>query len=814
MSTFRSDLIFALRVLRKRLATTVTAVFCLALGIGATTTVFSLVHGVLLRPLDYRDPDQVVMLWNDFHQEGLSKSQISAHELVDFQDHHQVFSEVAGVIPWFFNLTSEEEPMRIAGGRASENWFSLLGVEAAQGRTFAPGEADADAPVAVLSYSLWQRAFGGDPEILGRSISLATIPYTVIGVLPADVLLPFDLADVWVPWRPQLRLGRDRRGVMAIARLKPGVSLERAQSDMDSLAAQWRREYPGTYGDENSWGIRVGAVQEALVGDSRSRLLLLFAAVLLVLFIACANVANMLLGQAASREKEVALRASLGADRGKLIRQLLTESLVLAAMGCVLGLLLAYWGIRTVAALELGRLGNIPRLEEVAIDWQVLAFALSAALLTTLLFGGLPALKATRVSLVAALKEGGRSAGMSLGRHPLRGALVVFEIALAVMVLIGAGSMLRTFKHLEQVDPGFRTDSVLSAQLFLPRAKYGPPFQKVGFYRQLTERLAGIEGVRSAGIVSHMPLYGIDFRGTVQAEGQEPIANAPNPTVGLRSVNPDYFRTLGIPLSRGRAFSDADDEDTPAVVIADAVLAERLWPGEDPIGRRLQVDGSPPWGGVWRTVVGVVGQVRHNNLSDEAQEQLYVPYPQIPTSTVGLALHTQGDPLRAVPALRQAVKEVDPSLPLASLQGVEQLIENWLEQPRFHIVLLGLFGGVALILATVGVYGVMASSVAQRGAEIGVRMAFGARRIDVLKLVVGQGMALTAVGLALGVGLTVLLGVTSSRLLSETFYGASVIDAGTFVLAMLLLATVALIASLVPARRATRVDPMVALRQE
>ena len=812
MSTFRSDLIFALRVLRKRPLTTGTAVLCLALGIGAATTVFSLVHGVLLRPLDYRDPEQVVMLWNDFRQEGLSKSQVSGHELVDFQDRNQVFSEVAGVIPWFFNLTSEEEPLRLTGGRATGNWFSLLGVEAASGRTFTPEETDAEVPVAVLGHDLWQRIFGGDPEILGRSISLATVPYTVIGVLPADVHLPFNLAEVWVPWRPKLRLARDRRGVMAIASMKPGVHLEQAQSDMDSLAAQFRREYPGTYAGENNWGIRVGPVHDEIVGDSRSRLLLLFSAVLLVLLIACANVANMLLGQAASREKEVALRASLGADRGRLIRQHLTESLVLAAMGCVPGLLLAYWGIRAVAALDLGRLGDIPRLEEVAIDWQVFAFAIVASLLTTLLFGGLPALKAARGSLTA-LKEGGRSSAMS-GRRPLRSALVVFEIALAMMVLIGAGSMLRAFKRLEQVDPGFRTDNVLIAQLFLPRAKYAPPFQKLEFYRRLTELLEGLEGVRSAGIVSHLPLYGIDFRGTLQAEGQEPIADAPNPTVGLRSVSPDYFRTLGIPLRQGRAFSDADDADAPAVVIADAVLAERLWPGENPIGERLQVDGSPPWGGAWRTVVGVVGQVQHLSLSAEAQEQLYVPYAQIPSPIVGLALHTQGEPLHAVPALRQVVKEVDPYLPLASLQSIEQLVGNWLRQPRFHIVLFGLFGGVALILATVGVYSVMASSVAQRSAEIGVRMAFGARQADVLKLVVGQTMALTALGLLLGVGLTMLLGLISSRLLAETFYGGSVIDATTFVLVMLLLATVALIASLIPARRATRVDPVVALRQE
>ncbi|RMH16881.1 MAG: ABC transporter permease [Acidobacteria bacterium] len=811
MDTLLNDLRFTLRTWRKRPLVTVAAILCIALGIGAATVVFSLVDAVVLRPLPYRDPDRIFLVWNRFPNQGMPRSPASGVELGDYQEQNRSFSHLIGFIPWYFNLTEGDYPERLVAARVSYDTFQMLGVEAALGRTFSAEEEGRGEPVAVLSHALWQRRFGGDPGIVGRTISLDQRPCTVIGVMPEDFTFLIENVELWVPLVVNPRIPRQLRGVQVVGRLADGVTPEQAQADLDAIAARLQQEYPTIYPESSGWGLELMPIHEQLVGDVRPHLLALLAAVLLVLLIACANVANLLLAQAASRDKEITIRAALGAGRRRLIRQLLSESVLLAVAGAALGLLVAHWGLRAVVALQLG---NIPRLAQAAIDGRVLLFTLLVAVATGILFGLAPALAGTRRDLASTLKEGGRTSAGG-GRGMLRAALVAGEIAVALVVLIAAGLMIRSFQRLQQVDPGFRSSGVLTVQLNLPRNAYPQRHQRLALAQRLVEEVRQLPEVERAGIISHVPLGPLDLRGEIEIERTRHDPGAVNPKVSWRMVDPGYFETMGIAIKEGRLFDaqDHDGEGAAQVVVIDERLAARLWPNESAIDKQLRLIGSQDGDG-WRRVVGVVASVRQTDLK-AAEEQLYVPFAQYPLLQLGLVIQTRtADPRAVVPRLRQVVAGLDPTLPLASVRTIDELIDGSLSRARFNRLLYALFGGAALLLAAIGVYGLMAHAVAQRKRELGLRLALGARPRDVLGLVVAGALRLTAAGLVAGVVAALVLVRALQETLAGMVHGITITDLPTFVGVPLMLALLALAASLLPAARASRVDPVEVLRYE
>ncbi len=803
MDTIFRDLRFALRVIRKRPLVTLVAVLCLGLGIGATTVVFSLVNGVLLRPLPYEDSEGIYMLWLQFPGSVAGDSPASGKEYEDFRAETQIFETVGGLIVWYFNETSLDPPQRLLGGRFSASAFRMLGVAPAFGRIYTEEEEARGERLVVITHSLWQSVFGGDPDVLGRTLTLSQAPYTVIGVMPPRFRAIPAESQLFVPLVPNPRIPRHIRGVLIFARLADGVSPQRAQVDLDELAERFAQDYPELYPE--GWGLRLVSLHENEVGEVRFRLLAFFGAVALVLVIACVNVANLLLAQATAREKEVALRTVFGADRWRLVRQHLTESVVLALLGGLLGLALAYFGTRLIVDLQRDA---ISRIGEVTIDGRVLAFAVAVSVLTGIVFGLAPALRVSVVHLHETLKQGGKTSAAS-SRHPLRSILVVIEIALAVLVLIGAGLMIRTFRHLQDVDPGFRTGDVVTMQLFLPRPAYFTEAARVGFYQRLRQGLLAVPGVEAAGLVSGLPFDPGGLYGPVLVDGVDP--DDPGPDVEWRQASPEYFAAMGIPLLQGRLFDERDHAESPPVVIVDAALAARLWPGDNPIGQRLK-----PLGGFhdeWREVVGVVGRVRQHELA-ELSEMLYMPYAQYASPQIALALHTALDPATVAAAVRAAAREADPNQPVGRLRTIDEMVAGALSGSRFNLLLFAFFGAAALLLAALGVYGVMAYSVAQRRREIGVRCALGAQRSDVVKLVLRQGMTLVGLGLALGLALAWLLAYLLSRLLAGMVHGVAATDFLTFALVALFLVATALAACLVPAVRAVRIDPIATLREE
>jgi len=810
MERLLRDLRYALRVLTRRRALTAAAVLCLALGIGATTVVFSFVDAVLLRPLPYPEPERVMMIWNEFLLKDLPAIPSSGQEFEDHRRDDRAFDAVAGAIPWNFNLTTASgDPERIVGGRVSAALWDVLGTETLMGRTYDESEEKTQASLAVLGYDLWQRRFGGEPNVVGTTLELDGTPYEVIGVLRRDFRFPVFEADLWVPFTPNPAVPRRARGVRLVGRLAPGVTPEQAQSELDRIAAQWQQQYPELYPEDAGWGIHLQPIREQMSGDVRPLLLALFAAVLLVLLIACANVANLLLAQAAARGKEISLRTALGAARGTLVRQLLTESLLLGLAGGVLGVTFAFFGQRALVALDLG---DVPRVAAVALDGRVLVFALLVSLATGLLFGLAPAWSAFKPNLVENLKEGGRSGSMAGARSPLRSALVVAEIALALVVLVGAGLMLRSFQQLSAVDPGFRTSGLLTAELALSPRSYPTAERRVDLYRRLLERLDASPQVRRAALASNLPLSP-GLSGSPEVEGWEPGPGAAAPVVGYQMVSPSYFEVMGLERVDGRLFGDADNDQGPRVVIVDDDLAERYWPGVSPIGRRLALPGlTPP--GEWLQVVGVVESLAIEGLSDYPERRLYLPYPQVPTGSLEIVEQTAGAPLGAAASLRQTVWSIDPQIPIPKLRDMEEALGDSLARPQVNAVLFTVFAAVALLLASVGVYGVMAYSVTQRTREIGVRMALGSERSGVLALVLRRGMGLTVAGLLLGLVVTVLLVQTLKTTLDGLTFGIAATDLVTLVSVPLVLALVAFLACWIPARKATTVNPTEALRYE
>ena len=811
METLLKDLRFAGRTLIKSPGFAIVALLTLALGIGANSAIFSVVNAILLRPLAYKNPEQLMLINHNYTKINL-KASVSAFGYAHYRDNARSFESLAAVTGWAANLTGEGEPERLTGQAVSANFFQTLGTAAAKGRVFAPGEdQEGKNRVLVLNHGFWQRRFGGDPNILNRTLALNGENYTVVGVMPETFQFGREtgmIIDLWRPifFTPQQLSSNSLTNefLSVIGRLRAGVTQQEAQAEMDTIAANLRRLYMQG-ADASLWTLLLTSFREQVIGDIRTMLLIVLLVVGFVLLIACANVANLLLARAAARQKEIAVRTALGAGRWRIIRQLLTESVLLSASGGAFGLLFGYWGVKALISLNEDR---IPRAHEISLDWNVLLFTCLVSILTGILFGIVPAFQTAKTDLHEALKEGGRSAAAAT-KHWVRNALVVTEIGLALAVLVGAGLLVKSFMRVHEINPGFNPQGLLTMHLSLPDFKYRAAPQRANFYKQLIDNVRSLPGVQSAGAVSVLPLSGGGSSGSFRIEGRDTPQGQSAPHGARWAATPEYFKTMGIPIIRGRYFEDRDTAEAAQVAIIDESLAKKFWPGEDPVGKRITFQG-PPTNRIWREIVDIVGHVKHSDLEGESRAQYYVPHQQISQPGMALVVRTAADPNNLAGAVRGAVKTLDADLPVFRVRAMDQFVADSMVQRRFALLLIGIFACLASLLAAIGLYGVMAYSVTQRTHELGLRMALGAQRSDVLKLVVKQGMVLAGVGLAIGVIGALLL----SRLMKTLLFNVSATDPLIFVLIAATLAAVALIACLFPARRATRVDPMVALRYE
>ncbi len=804
LETAAQDLRYGLRVLRRSPVVTATVVLTLAVGLGANTAIFSVVNTVLLRPLPYPDPDRLVVVWGSRPQR--QGTPVSATNFLDYQEQNRTCERMATFRAAGFVLNGGE-PEWLRAGRVSPGFFAVLGVPAALGRTFAPedGRAGGD-KVVVLGPGIWRRRFGADPGIVGKSILLSATRYTVIGVLPPgfDFSVPgtFKPADVWVPavlTRDESQ--RSHAELYWLARLKPGVTLRQARADLQAISDRLARAYPGQLYGLGAWLV---PLREQGAGGVRSLLLILLGAVGFLLLIACANVASLQLARASTRRKEIALRLALGAGRWRVMRQLLTESLLLALAGGALGVLLAHWGVRLLTGLAPA---NLPREGLGGLDATVLAYSVLLALVTGVLFGLAPAFQSSGTALGESLKEGGRSAAESAHGGRLRATLMVAEVALALILLAGAGLLARSFARLLAERRGFDVDPVLTVFVSLPHYSYPDARAQAAFQRQALARLQALPGVIAAGGIDDLPLTPDRDSSSFLVAGREPLIPNGLPEAQTRTVTPGYFQTMGIPLLRGRDILATDTAEAPPVLLINEALARRDFPGEDPVGKRLSLSVSPP---SWATIVGVVADTRDLGLEAHPEPEMYFPFEQSPLSYINLVARVAGDPGRLAAPAREALRGLDKGLPLPDAAPMRTVLAASIAQRRFSMLLLGLFALVALALAAVGVYGVISYAVARRTHEIGVRMALGARRADVLKLVIGRSLGLTACGVVAGLAGALLL----SGLMAGLLYGVRPTDLPTFAGVALLLSGVAAVASYLPAQRAMAVDPVVALRNE
>lgn len=800
---FWQDLRYAARTLRKSPGFSIVAVLTLALGIGANTAIYSVVNALLLRPLPYKDSSRLVRLWPTNVKTGPLPYAITSYpDFTDWKTQSHSFEQVEGYVPRSFNLSGGDQPQRVYGLRASAGLLALLGITPIHGRTFLAEETQPGKDhVLLLSEGLWQSRFARDPNVLGKTVKLNDENYLVIGILPAAFQFPPNNPCALVlPQPPDPSRGHGFLNV--VARLKTGVTLATAQTEMETIARRLELQYPK---ESKELGVRVLGLQESYVGSFRAALLIFLSAVGFVLLIACANVANLFLARTASRQKEFVVRAAMGAGRFRLVRQLLTESALLGLAGGAAGLLFAYWGVKGLVALVHGAFTTAP-METVGIDGSVLGFTLGVSLLVGLLAGLAPALATTKVQLNDTLKEGRGLTG-NRARNRIRGTLVVAEIALALVLLTGAGLMLKSFLILESVDPGIHPENVLVMDFSMGGKKYAKTQARAPFMDAVLHRVEQIPGVQSAAMASDVPLTNNSDAQAILIEGRPDPGPKQRPIVNVNVVGPGYLRTLGIPLLKGRDFSARDTESAPAVVLINQAMARKLWPNEDPTGARISADGKN-----WATIQGVVGDVRQLGLMSESKPEIYLSYLQDPFAWpyFSLLVHTSSDPMKQLSSIQDVVWSVDKDLPIAAVATMEHLRSGSIAQPRVTALLLVVFASLALILASVGIYGVMAYSVTQRTHEMGLRMALGARITDVLKLVLGHGMILTGCGVGLG-----LIGAFAlTRVLTKFLWGVRPTDPVTFIAVSTLLAAVAMLATYLPARRATKVDPMVALRYE
>jgi putative ABC transport system permease protein len=805
LEEFARDVGYGLRMMRRAPAFSAVVVLTLALGIGANTAIFSVVNAVLLRPLPFKDPERVVMVWlKGAEAAGGDRVPMSTADFLDWRAQTHTFERVAFFHSDNFNYAGGDTPEEVNGALTSADFFNVFGARPEMGRTFLPEEEKPGAArVVVLSHGFWQRRLGADPHAVGREITLDSNPYTVVGVMPAGFDFPREDDEVWAAYQIEPPTKRGNNWLRGVARLGEGVTIQQARAELNALPDPERPNQP-PQGER----FTVLAVNDYLVGDVRAALLILLGAVALVLLVAAANVANLMLARSASREKEVAIRTALGASRARIVRQLLTESLLLALSGGAAGLLLAYWGVELLLALNPGQ---IHRLQQATLDARVLAWTAAVSLLTGLVFGLAPALQASKAGLNETLKEGGRGSTEGAGRRRVRDALVVAEMALSLMLLVGAGLLVRSFISLRGVDPGVNPAHVVTMQVPLPRTKYSENEQRLGLYEQLLARVEGVPGVESAALASSLPPDIQTLWNPFSIEGRPPRPDSELPVGDFILVTPEYFRAMGVPILRGRAFNDADREGAPLVCVVNQTLARQFFPGEDPLGKRLKQGGTDHPQNPYMEIVGVVGDVKYEGLEAKTEPAYYLPFAQNGWGDMSLVVRSSvTDPAALVPAVRGELRALDPELPVAGVRTADELLTRSVAQPRFRTLLLAVFSAMALVLAAIGIYGVMSYTVARRTHEIGLRMALGAEGRDVLRLVVGQGVRLTLVGVLLGLAGALLL----TRVLSGLLFGVSATDPLTLVCVPLLLAFVALLACYVPARRAAKVDPLVALRYE
>jgi putative ABC transport system permease protein len=800
--TLLQDLRYAVRTLLKSPGFTGVAVLALALGIGANTAIFSVVNGVLLRPLDYEDPGRLVT-FRETRLPQFPRFSVSPGNFESWRTGSTAFDGIAAYGNSFLNLTGRGDPEQLRGATATAGLFEMLGAQPALGRVFT---AEEDEPgrdtVVVVSHGLWQRRFGGDPTLVGQTLTLNGRVRTVIGIMPSGFEFPQADTALWIPLAltPEQRDQHGSHYLSAAARLRDGVSLEQATAELQTIAERLEQEFPQS---NEGWGVVVTPMLDSLVADSRPTLLVLLGAVGLVLLIACANVANMLLARATGRQKEIATRLALGAGRGRVVSQLLTESLVLGLLGGGSGVVLAVWGLSALPALA----PELPRIDGVALDARVLGFTALVTLATSVAFGLVPALHASRPDLVGSLKEGGHGASGGRGRRRARSLLVVGETALALVLLIGAGLLIKSFWLLQQVDPGFDAEDVLVVGLSLPDATYPEPADARAFYHQLVDRITTAPGVRAVGVTQSLPFFG-DYVLGYRVEGRPEPEPGQMQATNHYVVTPGYFEAMGIALRRGRFFTDLDREDGVPVLLINETLARQEFPDEDPIGQRIHVTHGQET--VFREIVGVVADVKQYDLASTARAQTYEAFWQRPFQFTSIVVSTESDPRGLASVVRRDVLSIDGDQPLSRVLTLEEIVGRSIAQERASSRLLTLFGGIALLLAAVGIYGVLAYSVAQRTREFGIRMAVGADGGDVMRLVLGQGLALTATGIA--VGLAAAAAVT--RVMASQLYEVAPIDPATFLVVPLALFVAAFAACCLPALRATRVDPLVALRSE
>jgi putative ABC transport system permease protein len=812
METLLQDLKYGIRMLVKNPGFTAIAVIALALGIGATTAIFSVVNAVLLKPLPFVEPGRLLMVYETNLQRGFNRGTMSYPNFADVRDQNQVFEKMSSYHSGDFILTGRGEPLRLQGAVVNADLFPLLGVKASLGRTFLPDE---DKPgsvrVVVLSNRLWRNHFNSDPGVVGSSLVFDGKNFTVVGVMPDGFQFPVqnEPVELWstvagdASGEDPMTSHRGAHYMNAIARLKPGVTIEQARADLETIAGRLEQQYPDT---NSHRGVFIESALEGLVVDVRLALLVILGAVGCVLLIACANVANLLLARATSRHKEMAIRAALGASRLRVMRQLLTESILLAILGGSIGLLLALWGTNLLVSI----IGNdVPRSAEIGIDGRVLGFTLLVSLVTGVVFGLVPALHSSKTDLTESLKEGGRGSTEGSRRNTMRGALVIIEVAIAVVLLAGAGLLIQSLLRLQHVNPGFNPKNVLSFSLGLPEVKYSTQKQ-IDFFNEIVARIESLPGVQTASAVLPLPLGSDRIRITFETEGRS-IPRSELPASEYRAVALNYFRTMGIPLLKGRDFDERDTRKATPVIVVNEDFAQRYFPGEDSIGKHIKPGMSngedKP---AWREIVGIVGSVHHLSLSSEPTPEYYVPHTQMPFDSMTIVARTEGDPRALISAVQREVRALDSELPVYNIKTLEEYVAASVAQPRFNTVLLAIFAGIALVLTAVGLFGVMSYTVRQRTHEIGIRMALGAAETDVLKMVVRQGMTLAGIGMAAGLAGAYFL----TRLMTSMLFGIGATDPLTFVAISVVLAIVALGACFVPARRATRVDPMVALRYE